>query len=321
MTTYKEPHIIVLMTAYNGMEWIGKQVQSILEQSLVTVHLYISVDISTDGTYEWCKEIDGENAQVTVLPYGEKYGGAAPNFFRLMRDVDFSDADFVCFADQDDIWLNDKLSRAVDKIQTMKVQAYSSDVLAFWPSGKQQLIEKSQMQRKWDYLFEAAGPGCTYVFTNHLALSLQSFCKAHKDKLKNVILHDWFSYAYARANGYKWYIDDYVGLYYRQHIGNQVGANNGLAAFIYRFKAISSGEGIQQSILLAKCLKLEEVPFVKIWVSFRRWGFLRLAFRSYECRRKSTEQFLFFFACIVMAIVGAKLKNHSEAELFYQKQE
>ena len=304
MTVHNEPRIAVLMTAYNGMEWIDEQVQSVLDQSQVAVHLFISVDISTDETYEWCRTLEEGNSQVTVLPYGEKYGGAAPNFFRMLRDVDFSEMDYVCFSDQDDVWVKDKLSRAVDKIHSNKVQAYSSNVLAFWSSGKQQLIEKSQMQRKWDYLFEAAGPGCTYVFTKDLALSLQLFCKAHKEELRDVILHDWFSYAYARANGYKWYIDDYVGLYYRQHIGNQVGANYGLAAFIYRFKAIYNGDGIQQSVLLAKILKLDEIPFVKVWVSCRRLGFLRLAFCSRECRRKLTEQFLFFLACIVMSVVG-----------------
>ena len=308
MTTSIKPRIAVLMTAYNGMEWIEKQIQSILNQSQIDVSLFISIDLSTDGTYEWCKNLEGRYPQVDVLPYGEKYGGAAPNFFRMLRDVSFETFNAVAFADQDDIWFENKLSRALDQIHTREVDGYSSNVIAFWPSGKQQLIQKSQRQKQWDYLFEAAGPGCTYVFTKELALALQSFCKLHQEQLKPIMLHDWFSYAFARANNFKWYIDNNSSLYYRQHTGNQVGANNGLIAFIYRFKTISSGKGIRQSALLAKTLGIDNTAFVTSWLSLKRFNLLKLALYSRKCRRKFTEQCFFSFACILMAAVGVNEK-------------
>ena len=49
--------VAVLLAAYNGIRWINEQINSILNQKYVNVVVYISVDISSDGTYEWCKEL------------------------------------------------------------------------------------------------------------------------------------------------------------------------------------------------------------------------------------------------------------------------
>ena len=97
------PRIAVLMAAYNGVSFLKEQLQSIEQQKHVDVSIFISIDKSTDGTYEWCKECEQNNLNVTVLSYGKRFGGAAKNFFRLIRDVDFLEYDYVAFADQDDV--------------------------------------------------------------------------------------------------------------------------------------------------------------------------------------------------------------------------
>jgi len=80
----------VLFAAYNGLNWIDEQVVSILNQEHVSVHIFISVDLSSDLTYEWCKQLEEVNQNITVLEYGERFGGAAKNFYRLIKDVEFS---------------------------------------------------------------------------------------------------------------------------------------------------------------------------------------------------------------------------------------
>lgn len=88
---------------------------------------------------------------------------------------------------------------AVKALKINKCDAYSSNVTPFWPSGREKIIDKAQSQKKWDFLFEAAGPGCTYVLTQDLALSLQACVNKNWEKIKNIILHDWFIYAFARG--------------------------------------------------------------------------------------------------------------------------
>ena len=85
------------------------------------------------------------------------------DLFRLFRVVDFSGYDYISLADQDDVWLDCKLARACKLLREDEAEGYSSNVLAFWPDGRERLIEKAFPQRRWDFLFEGPGPGCTFV--------------------------------------------------------------------------------------------------------------------------------------------------------------
>jgi rhamnosyltransferase len=214
----------------------------------------------------------------------------------------------MCFADQDDIWFSNKLLHAHEVIVSTGADAYSSNVIAFWPDGHQSLIEKSQAQRKWDYLFEAAGPGCTYVIKKELALAIQGLIKNHWDKIQQMGLHDWFSYAFARANNYSWVIDDYVGMNYRQHEKNQIGVNSGWRAFAYRCYKVLNGWGLRQSVLIACLLDLENEPFVKRWSKGSRIGLLWLALHSNQCRRRFRDRWFFAFSCLALFFVGERKK-------------
>lgn len=297
-----QPKVAVLLAAYNGATYIEEQVGSIFNQQSVEVTLFVSVDCSTDGTESWFDQLAMRDSRVVVLPHGQKFGGAAPNFFRLIHDVDLEPFDYVSFADQDDIWHLDKFKRATEQLVLHKADAYSSNVTAFWPSGKEKLVCKSQPQRKWDYFFEAAGPGCTYVIKTALMSKIKNCVCENWDRMQTVNLHDWFCYAYARSQGYRWYIDPQPSLLYRQHEDNQVGVNNGLKAFIYRFNKIIDGSGIRQSALISQLVGKGDTDFVRLWSDFKRLGFLRLALFAKECRRKKQEQILFFCACLLMAI-------------------
>ncbi|MEL0613798.1 glycosyltransferase [Marinomonas arenicola] len=234
------PNIAVLLAAYNGMEWIEEQVNSILAQKNVCVTIFISVDLSTDGTDIWANQLAKEIENVIFLEYGDRFGGAGANFYRLLRDVDLKGFDYVSFSDQDDIWLEGKLERACSFISDKSCDVYSSDVIAFWDNGKQKLIKKSYPQKKYDHFFEAAGPGCTYVFNSKSAAAFQSFIKIKKELVDDISLHDWLAYVFCRENGFVWFIDNQPMMLYRQHNNNQVGINEGFKAYKKRFSLIRS---------------------------------------------------------------------------------
>ncbi|HFL4970027.1 TPA: glycosyltransferase, partial [Escherichia coli] len=137
--------VAVLLAAYNGVKWIEEQIQSILNQKSIDVTIFISVDKSTDGTEALVKKISHKYSNVKYLPFGFKFGGAAKNFYRLIKEVDFELFDFVSLSDQDDIWYPNKLITAVNKINT-GYDFYSSNVVAFWKNGKRIIINKAQKQ-------------------------------------------------------------------------------------------------------------------------------------------------------------------------------
>lgn len=298
------PRVAVLLAIFNGVRYLNEQVDSILQQKDVDLEVFISVDSSSDGSEIWADEKSLANQRIHVLPHGKKFGGAAPNFFRLFREVSFDAFDYVCLSDQDDIWLPNKLARAHQLLTKNSAHAYSSNAIAFWENGKTAFIKKSQAQTKWDYLFEAAGPGCTYFFTASLAKEVQSLIINKAHEVASIGLHDWFIYAYARSKDYRWIIDSQALIRYRQHSQNQVGMNSGLKAFLHRARKVSSGWALSQSALIAKIIGMEDIPFVKIWSSGSPQGLLRLSISFWSCRRRMRDKFLFLLTCIYLALNG-----------------
>jgi rhamnosyltransferase len=241
-----------------------------------------------------------------VLPDANRFGGASRNFFRLIRDVDFDGYDFVAFADQDDIWYPDKLHRATQALQARGVDAYSSNVTAFWPNGRTLLLDKAQPQVAWDFLFEAAGPGCTYVFRKSLIEALKGSMLANWQQLQGVTLHDWYFYAFARSHGYRWYIDPLPSMDYRQHERNQVGANTGLSPLIARYKTIHDGWWFGQVHLIADLVGQGAKPFKGVLLQLRRTELMKLSFSAWQCRRRVRDKIFFFFICWFTALMGNK---------------
>lgn len=300
------PSVAVCLAAFNGMRYLQEQVDSILQQEGVDITLFVSVDRSSDGTEDWFRGLQSQNARVVLLPCGESFGGAARNFFRLLREVDFSDFAYVAFADQDDIWFPGKLKRAADSLVQHGAQGYSSDIEAFWESGRSRYIKKSYPQRRWDYLFESAGPGCTFVLSRALAMEMQALLQQNMRQSQAVGLHDWFTYAFARTRGYPWVIDAYASLRYRQHGQNQVGVNAGFAALVWRARQVLSGWGLNQARLIADLVGAGPDDFVRSWYQGGRRRMLMLALQSAHCRRKPGDRVWFAMSCIALAVIGWK---------------
>lgn len=303
------PRFAVCLAAFNGRPYLSEQIDSILKQRNVFIKLYISVDRSTDGTEIFLTDWANKEPRLSLLPLGFHFGGAGKNFYRLIRDVEFSDFDYLSFADQDDIWHEDKLWRAHCVLRDQGAAAYSSNVMAFWPNGRSLLIDKAQEQKKWDFLFEAAGPGCTYVLRVDLALGLKHLIQSRRNEVQEVELHDWLSYAYARMNGYKWVIDSTVTMNYRQHSSNQVGVNAGWSAFRYRARKVLGGWGLRQAALIASLLGMNDLTFVRSWKTEGRLGLLYLALNATLCRRRMRDQFIFAISCLMLALLGRGSKK------------
>ena len=291
-------NVCVLLAAYNGESWIKTQIDSILKQKDVNVKIFVSCDLSTDNTLKILESYS--NNDVELLPYGQKFGAAAPNFYRLIDDVNYSEFDYIALSDQDDIWLEDKIISAINIMEKEKAVAYSSNVTAFWSDGTERVVIKATPQRKYDFLFESPGPGCSFILKKDFALEFQSYMKERKVLLKQLDWHDWVIYAYARSKNYTWYIDPESHMLYRQHSNNQLGANSGFKQFSKRVDDILTGYGIHQTVRTIHFLNIEQDPFVRKWLGKGRKGYCYLSLKSNWCRRRKKDQILFWFSCILM---------------------
>lgn len=233
--------VLVLLATFNGIKWLPEQVDSILGQTGVSVRLLVSDDMSIDGTAEWLRELSSQDDRVILLPHLRKFGGAATNFYRLILDAGILAYDYFAFSDQDDIWEHDKLRRHILIASNGGFDGVSSNVTAFWPNGKSTVIMKTSAQRELDYLFESAGPGCTYLITPWLIGELRKVLLDSDSGAANVALHDWLVYAVCRSSGRKWHIDNISSVKYRQHESNEFGANHGVRAKLSRIGKLRSG--------------------------------------------------------------------------------
>ena len=294
------------MAAYNGKQFIAQQLQTILKQTHKPCKILINIDLSTDETVAIVEGYATKFSEIEILSSNKRFGSAAANFFYLLLNTDFSNIDYIALADQDDLWNEDKLGKAIEKLE-QGYDGYSSNVEAFWDDGRKKVLKKNQSQQNFDHLFESAGPGCTFVISKKLAIGLQNFLKNNQNQISQMKqYHDWLIYAFARTNGYKWFIDGYVSMQYRQHALNDFGAHVGFSGFLARVKRVLKGEGFDQALRLIKMLKLENDPFVLKWYPLSRFGFLRLAMHAPQCRRRFREKIYFFFACILLAIIFPK---------------
>lgn len=300
------PKCAVLLAVYNGLPYLKEQIKTILDQKDINLTVFVSIDVSTDESEAWLNELASEDSRIVILVSGERFGGAGRNFYRLIRDVDFSQFDFVAFSDQDDHWFPDKLARATKILLNSNFDGYSSNVIAFWANERQKLINKSQAQCTWDFIFEAAGPGCTYVMTLKLITKIKVHMLNNWQALQEVSLHDWYCYAFARAKGYHWFIDPKPSMRYRQHEKNQVGVNCGLKAYLSRVRKIKNGWWLTQALLIAELVGLSQTPFIQSWSKLGSKEFLRLAIHTVQCRRRRRERILFFIICLSLALTGGQ---------------
>lgn len=294
----KTRRVAVLMATCNGIAYVKAQIESILQQENLAVTLFISDDGSTDGTWEYLQSCSHD--QIILLPRDDRYGSAAGNFFRLIRDVSFSCFDYIALADQDDLWFPGKLKRATDTLERLKADIYSGNVLAFWPDGRKMLINKAQAQRQWDYLFEAAGPGCTYVMQINAACQLQQFLRAKQAASADIVLHDWLIYAWARNLGLLWYIDRVPMMHYRQHANNVVGINQGVRAAFKRIGKLRDGWYLRQIRCIAEMLELASAPPIHWLNQMGCFNRLRLIMAAANCRRRFRDRLGFILFIVLL---------------------
>lgn len=294
------PHILVLLATFNGARWLPEQLASVAAQLGVSYRVLASDDGSTDDTLAVLQAWRSDGAGLELLPTPGPGQGACANFLRLLREANLAGFDAVALADQDDIWLPDRLQRACTHLRQDGADVYSSDVIAFWPDGRRRPLGKANAQRSMDYLFEPAGPGCTYVMTQCAALALQQELRREPRRFDGIGYHDWLIYAYARTHGLQWLIDPWAGVLYRQHGGNELGANFGPAGVQRRWRRLTSGWFRAQVLQIGR---LWTGPHEVVLAPLARLGLidrLRVAVAARHLRRRPRDQ----LALVVMLMIG-----------------
>ena len=105
--------IAILMSTYNGGQYLRQQLDSVLQQTVTDFTLLIRDDGSRDNTLDILRQY--QDPRIRILA-GENLGPSG-SFFALLAEARQLNADYVFFCDQDDIWKPDKLEVLLTEIK------------------------------------------------------------------------------------------------------------------------------------------------------------------------------------------------------------
>ncbi|MCG1033809.1 glycosyltransferase [Bacillus amyloliquefaciens] len=99
--------VAILMATFNGGKYIENQILSLQQQTYKNWKLYVQDDGSTDDTLSIIQRMKSYDERINIVNNGKTKQGAGKNFLSLVKNVD---SNYAIFCDQDDIWLENKLS-------------------------------------------------------------------------------------------------------------------------------------------------------------------------------------------------------------------
>ncbi len=287
----RQPRVAVLLATYNGMPYLEEQVATINAQIGVDVTIIAGDDMSEDGTWQWLNQRQGE--RLLLLPRS-KAGSAGKAFVRLLCDADFGGFDYVALSDQDDLWAPRKLHRAIAQMEEWGCGGYSSNLVAFDEDNRFWWLDKGQGAVEFDYLFQTASAGCTYVLTSEAAALVKEKLIPIKESLPLRMPHDWLIYAICCSRGVPWRLDSVSHILYRQHKRNAYGARSGLRGLILRLRMARSGWYRESILQLARVIdNTPDEQAILNAIDRLSWrDRVWLSMRTNEFRRRKRDRFL-----------------------------
>lgn len=214
--------IAVLMSTYNGERYVQEQIESILNQKgEFQLDLWVRDDGSTDRT----KEILQGYADAGLLKW---YTGAnlkaAYSFLDLLKHCE--GYDYYAFADQDDYWMLEKISKGIEMLTnegTPMLYCSNAQLVDCDLNSLNRNVYK-QIPKMDFYTVSCAGGllGCTMIFNQSLARMVQK-----KELPETIIMHDFYVALLCLTMNGQIVYDNGAYIKYRQHDNNVVGVSHG----------------------------------------------------------------------------------------------
>lgn len=218
------PRCAILLSTYNGAPYLPAFLESLLAQSERDWVLLWRDDGSSDETVSlitaWGAGHPGHLRPVTE-PAGNQ--GVVGSFMALLRAAEALDLPAIAFADQDDVWLPEKLTRALAALDETPAETPALYC------ARQRLVDGNL--REIGLSASLMGPtgfpacltqniatGCT-VALNRTAIRQVAASRPPREGW-----HDWWCYILVSAAGGVILRDEQAVILYRQHGANVVGA-------------------------------------------------------------------------------------------------
>ncbi|CUO43964.1 glycosyltransferase family 2 protein [Clostridium disporicum] len=301
----------ILMATYNGEKFIREQLNSILNQSYNDFELIIRDDGSKDRTVSIIQEYIEKDNRVNLLV--GKNLGQTQNFNALLREV--QDAEYVMFADQDDVWMEDKVELSLQKIKNIEeekgkeypIMVYSNlryvdEKLNDIPNKLREINEES-INTILGYNFVW---GCTMLINNSLLRLSYPIGKSAQN-------HDYWIALTCALNGVMYNLGRET-LLYRQHSNNVTGGinNYSLISKLKRLSKLFNSYNDQLNQNLEFCAKYKHLNnrLLLSYESAIKSNALKrlIIFNKLNIRRSTLKETALYYFYIFMLLKKGDLK-------------
>lgn len=250
MAAKKTDKVVVLLSTYNGEKYLEKQLLSLQGQTGVDVTVLVRDDGSTDNTHaildEWSKKgflswYTGPNLR------------PAKSFMDLLCNA--PDSDYYAFCDQDDVWLPDKLHRAVQSLRSCEGEYKLYLSSAILVDSSLNIIGELPLNYKFtagEAVVTNPAMGCTMLFNSNLKKLIEKYPP------KLFEMHDEWVYKVCLFMNGTIYADKESRIYYRQHGNNVIGAEEPFFKGLARRLGVLFTKGRSRSGTLCEIYRLHK---------------------------------------------------------------
>ncbi len=286
--------VIVLMSTYNGEKYVSEQIDSILSQTYSNIEILVRDDGSKDKTVEILKKYEKENK--IQLIQGENVG-FIKSFFSLIKEA--GEADYYAFSDQDDVWFENKIEKAVSllekeekNIPILYFAAYDFYNANMEFTGHGGIYKKGPSFR--NSLVDCITLGINCVM-NKKAVEMMK-----QDIPQNSCGHDWWTYMLCSGLG-KVIYDTTPVLKYRRHDNNvSAGGMNFIKFQIWRIKKFFVNgyfKNVKEQLkeyetLYGNKLSKENQKLLKLFTNTSFGNWFKKVFYPKMFRQKLTDEIL-----------------------------
>ena len=221
------PMVTILLSTYNGARFLPAQLQSFTAQNYKNWVLHWRDDGSTDATIAIMRDFTAHNpGRCIESPTSGPHLGASESFLTLLHED--APAAMVAFADQDDVWLVEKLQHAVEAL------THAGNGPALY-CARQYLVDEALRGTKLSVPHRKA-PGFPASLTQNIANGNTLVMNTAAAALVAAMgrpegtVHDWWSYIVVSACGGRIIFDERPQVLYRLHKNNLIGSARPLPA-------------------------------------------------------------------------------------------
>ena len=234
----EDKKVAVVMSTYNGEKYVKEQLNSILNQTYKNIEIVVRDDGSKDNTVEIIKEYQEKYKNIKLVT-GENLG-FIKSFFELLK---ITEADYYSYADQDDVWIENKIELAVNSLNKLD---NSKPNMAFGNSDyydiNMQFMSAGPKNKKVSFLralFSCCGQGMTMTINK----TTRDFIVNNPPK--TCFFHDWWTYLVCIGLGNVAY-NDVTTVKYRRMKTNATSEGQGyIKLLLWRIKNLLLNDGIK----------------------------------------------------------------------------